>query len=104
MRWRLTCVLLALSVLLACGNKNEPATSSNDSGGGASTEAAAPAPKSGMLAMSSKPEVVPAGKAITVRMSFAARPVAVRRTSTSPWLSMRAVCRARCAGLSGQTS
>lgn len=69
MRWRLTCVLLALSVLLACGNKNEPATSSNDSGGGASTEAAAPAPKSGMLAMSSKPEVVPAGKAITVRLN-----------------------------------
>lgn len=68
MRWRLSCVLIALSVLLACGNKNEPATSSSDSTG-VQTDASNQAPKPGLLEQMSKPEVVPAGKAITVRLN-----------------------------------
>lgn len=68
MRWRLSCVLIALSVLLACGNKNEPATSSSDATG-VQTDASNQAPKPGLLERMSKPEVVPAGKAITVRLN-----------------------------------
>lgn len=68
MRWRLMFLLIALSVLLACGSKNDqPATSSsNEPGGSAQAEAAKP----GLLdKLSGKPEVVPAGKALTVRLN-----------------------------------